>query len=185
MGERLVRYSVASSLDGYIAGPNGESDWIVLDPEHDFRSALAGFDTLLLGRRTYEATRVRGGRGGGGMSGMRPIVFSRTLRADEVRDAELSDDPARTIGELKRTPGKDVWLFGGGGLFRSLLELDLVDRVDVAVMPVLLGRGRPLLPETEHRARLRLADERAYRTTGTVVLKYEVVRERAREQGRA
>lgn len=173
---RLVRYAVAASLDGYISGPNGESDWIVIDPEHDFRTVLASFDTLLLGRRTYESTRVRGGRGGGGMPGIRPIVFSRTLRAEDVRDAELSNDPERTIGELKRTPGKDVWLFGGGGLFKSLLELELVDRVEVALMPVLLGRGRPLLPETERGARLRLTDERVYRNTGTVVLHYDVVR---------
>lgn len=65
---RRVRYSVAMSLDGYVAGPNGESDWIVMDPDLDFGALFKQFDTVLLGRKTYEGTRQQGG--GGGMPGM-------------------------------------------------------------------------------------------------------------------
>ena len=59
---RRVRYSVAMSLDGYIAGPKGEYDWIVVDPEIDFHALFAGFDTVLMGRKTYEATKQQEGR---------------------------------------------------------------------------------------------------------------------------
>ncbi len=61
---RRVRFSVAMSLDGYIAGPNGESDWIALDPDIDFRELMGAFDTVLMGRKTYEVTRHPGGAGG-------------------------------------------------------------------------------------------------------------------------
>src|ERR1700749_3436096 len=74
---RLIRYAVAASLDGYIAGPNGEADWIIMDPDIDFRALFDQFDTILLGRRTFESMAHQGG---GGMPGMKTLVFSRTLR---------------------------------------------------------------------------------------------------------
>src|SRR3712207_4785423 len=77
---RRVRYVVAMSLDGYIAGPNDEADWIIMDPDIDFRALFEQFDTFLLGRRTLEAI---GGARGGGHSGVRTIVFSRTLRQQD------------------------------------------------------------------------------------------------------
>jgi dihydrofolate reductase len=169
---RKVVYSAAMSLDGYIAGPKGESDWIVIDPELDFGAMFARFDTILLGRKTYETTRTGGG---GGMSGVKSYVFSRTLQQADARGATVSDDPMETISALKAQPGKDIWLFGGGSLFRSLLELGLVDAVGVAIIPVLLGGGVPLLPETPERAGLRLVEHQVYEKTGTVTLEYAVV----------
>ena len=65
---RRVRYSVAVSLDGYIAGPKGEYDWIVMDPDIDFGALFKEFDTVLTGRKSYEAARKQGG--GGAMPGM-------------------------------------------------------------------------------------------------------------------
>jgi dihydrofolate reductase len=168
---RNVVYSAAMSLDGYIAGPNGESDWIVIDPELDFGAMFARFDTILLGRKTYEATRTAGG---GGMPGVKSYVFSRTLRQVDARAVTVSDDPLQTVPNLKAQPGKDIWLFGGGSLFRSLLELGLVDTVEVAIIPVLLGGGVPLLPETPERAGLRLVEHQVYEKTGTVTLEYAV-----------
>jgi dihydrofolate reductase len=171
---RRVRYSVAMSLDGYIAGPKGEADWIVMDPEIDFKSFMGSFDTVLTGRKTFEAARKQH-KGGGGMPGMTSIVFSRTLKAKDCPGAILSDDPKSTIAELKTKPGKDIWLFGGGGLFGSLLELGLVDRVELGVIPVLLGGGIPLLPETKTRSKLKLISNRTYAKTGTAWLEYDVV----------
>jgi dihydrofolate reductase len=170
---RKVVYSAAMSLDGYIAGRRGESDWIVIDPELDFGVMFARFDTILLGRKTYETTRSGGG-GGGGMPGVKSYVFSRTLQQADARGVTVSDDPLQTVSDLKAQPGKDIWLFGGGALFRSLLELRLVDTVEVAIIPVLLGGGVPLLPDTPERAGLRLVEHQVYEKTGTVTLEYAV-----------
>src|SRR4051812_20275299 len=76
---RRVRYRVAASLDGFIAGRNGEFDWIVMDPEIDFAALMAEFDTLLMGRHTFELVE----KSGRGFMGMKAVVFSRTLRSSE------------------------------------------------------------------------------------------------------
>ena len=167
---RRVRLSVAMSLDGYIAGPDGESDWIVMDPDIDFRALMGSFDTIFLGRKTYELTRQQGG--GGGMPGIETYVFSRTLHEKDCPGVVLSEKPAEVVAALKAKPGKDIWLFGGGVLFGSMLELGLVDAVEVAVIPVLLGGGLPLLPSPAERANLRLTKHRVYEKTGTVSLEY-------------
>lgn len=172
---RKVCYSVAMSLDGYIAGPKGEVDWIMADPEIDFATFFAGYDAVVAGRRSYEVAREMGS--GLGMPGMEARVVSRSLRQEDCPDVVVSRDPAETVRELKAKPGKDIWLFGGGELFRSLLEVGLVDRVQVAVIPVLLGGGLPLLPGPASQARLVLTGHRVYEKTGTVLLEYDVVRD--------
>lgn len=169
---RRVRLSLAMSLDGYIAGPNGESDWIVVDPDIDFGALMGAFDTVLLGRKTYEVTRQQGG---GGMPGMQAFVFSHTLRQEDCPGVTLCSDPAETVAELRKAPGKDIWLFGGAGLFGSMLDQRLVDAVELAVIPVLLGGGLPLLPHPAKQAKLRLARHRIYPKTGTVSLEYEPI----------
>jgi len=169
---RRVRYSVAMSLDGYIAGPQGESDWILMDPEIDFQALFAAFDTVLLGRKTYEATRQPGNESG--MPGIQTYVFSRTLLPADYPGAIVSDDPTATVTALRQKAGKDIWLFGGGTLFRSCLQLGLVDAVEVAIIPVLLGGGVPLLPAPATLAKLKLVQHRVYEQTGTVSLEYAV-----------
>jgi len=166
---RRVRFSVATSLDGYIAGPNGETDWIAMDPDIDFGALLSSFDAVLLGRRTYEVTRQAGGSG---LPGVKTYVFSRTLRQEDCPGVVVSDAPAETVAELRAARGKDIWLFGGASLFGSLLELGLVDSVELAVIPVLLGGGQPLLPHPSKHGRLRLVKHQAYPKTGTVALEY-------------
>ena len=91
----------------------------------------------------------------------------------------LSDDPSRTVQELRKRDGKDIWLFGGGALFSSLLEMGLVDSVEVAIIPVLLGGGVRLLPDPACLAKLRLARHRVYEKTGTVMLAYDVTESRS------
>jgi dihydrofolate reductase len=171
---RRVRYVVAMSLDGYIAGPNGEANWIIMDPDIDFRALFEQFDTFLLGRRTFEGM---GGAGGGGQPGAQTIVFSRTLRQQDYPNVIIvSEKPELALADLRAKPGKDIWLFGGGSLFRSLLEGRLVDAVEVAVIPVLLGEGIPLLPPkpTSERVKLKLASSRTFKKTGIVSLEYAV-----------
>lgn len=168
---RKVRYSVAASLDGYIAGPNGEHDWIIMDPAFDFGAFFSAFDTVLLGRGTFEKSRAMHGGGGGSMPGMTAIVFSKTLRPADFPDTTIASDAVATVKELKNKPGKDIWLMGGGGLFRSLLEAGLVDAVEVSVVPVLLGSGIPLLPGNYKSFGLSLVSNSAL-PSGIVMLTY-------------
>jgi dihydrofolate reductase len=143
-----------------------------MDPDIDFGALMGAFDTVLLGRKTYEATRQQGG--GGGMPGMQAYVFSHTLRDEDCPGVTVSDNPAETLAALKADPGKDIWLFGGGSLFASLLSTGLVDSVELAIIPVLLGGGVPLLPAPASSAKLELTRHRIYEKTGTVALEYSL-----------
>ena len=171
---RRVRYAVAMSLDGFIAGPSGEADWIIMDPdpEFDFDAMYSQFDTMVMGRRTWEWMKAAGS--GGSTPGMQVFVISRTLRQEDHPGVSIVDDPAEVMAELRSKPGKDVWLWGGGSLFRSFAELGLVDTVEVAVMPVLLGEGVPLLPPPAKRVALMLTGHKLYAKTGIMSLEYAV-----------
>ena len=169
---RRVRYSVAMSLDGYIAGPDGEFDWIVVDPQIDFAALTSSFDAMLLGRKTYEVTRQQGG--GPATPGTQVYVLSTTLRQEDCPGVTVSANARETVTTLKNAGGKDIWLFGGGMLFRSLLAMGLVDTVEVAIVPVLLGGGLRLLPEPADRAKLKLTRHTVYPKTGTVTLEYSL-----------
>lgn len=172
---RTVRFGGAMSLDGYIAGPHGEYDWIVMDPEIDFAAMSAPFDTYLIGRKTFEAMRTMGSDSKA-TPGVTNIVFSRTLKQSDYPQVTICPDAVSKVTELRRMPGKDIALFGGGELFRSLLAAGLVDRIEVVLVPVLLGEGIPLLPPPASRAKLRLRKQRLYEKTGLIGLEYDVLR---------
>ena len=166
-----IRYQVAMSLDGYIAGPKGEADWIIMDPDIDFKALFAQFDTFLMGRGTFE---VAGAGGGSTASGAKTFVFSRTLRPEDHPGVTIvSEVSTATVAPIRAQAVKDIWLFGGGALFRSFLDAGLVDTVEVAVIPVLLGGGVPLLPHPARQAKLTLTGHRIY-NTGIVLLEYTV-----------
>jgi dihydrofolate reductase len=166
------------SLDDYIAGPNGEADWIIIDPDIDFGALFDQFDTFLVGRRTFEGMA---GAGGGGQPGVQTIVFSRTLRQRDYPNLTIvSENPEQALADLRAKPGKDIWLFGGGSLFRSLLEARQLDTVEVSVIPVLLGEGISLLPRepSSERFKLKLASSGMFKT-GIASLEYAVEHEPA------
>ena len=170
---RRIRYQVAASLDGYIAGPNGEADWIIMDPDIDFAALFAQFDTFLMGRGTFDM--MVGQQGSAATPGMKTLVFSRTLQQREHPDVTIvAGDVKETLATLREESGKDIWLFGGGELFRALLEAGLVDTVEPAVVPILLGGGVPMLPSPAARTRLTLTQHRLYPKSGIVLLEYAV-----------
>lgn len=171
---RRVRYRVAASLDGYIAGPTGEIDWIVVDPSVDFEALYAEFDTVLLGRRTYELTLQPGAPPW--PAGWRIYVVSRTLPTEQPAGVTVVRGMLdATVAALRAETGRDIWVFGGGVLAASLLDAGLLDQVEVAVMPVLLGGGTPLVAVGAPRTRLSLAAS-SPSPSGILNLQYEVQR---------
>jgi dihydrofolate reductase len=168
---RLV-YSVAASLDGFIAGPKGEHDWIRRDSGIDFAALYRRFDTLLMGRRTYDVAKTNPGLLTS--MGMKIVVVSTTLDPPlHAAVIVVSRNLPEAVAALKAEPGKDIWLFGGSVLFRSLLDLGMVDEVSVSVFPVMLGAGVPLLPKGA-RAQLKLNESKAL-PSGVLMLSYSVV----------
>jgi dihydrofolate reductase len=170
---RQLRYSVASSVDGYIAGPNGEFDWIVIDPEIDFAALYASFGALVMGRRSYDVFAATGGAVGGPLP---TYVYSRSLPEGERGGVTIVRDAVAHVQQLKRGDGKPIWLWGGGDLFRELAVAGLVDGVDVALIPVVLGGGLPLMAAPGPTLGLRLRSHRLYAATGTLMLEYDVTR---------
>jgi dihydrofolate reductase len=145
-----------------------------MDPDIDFNAMLSQYDTLLIGRRTYEPM-VKAGRVG--MPGMKAYVISTTLRQeDHPQVTIIKENVNERVAALRAEAGKDIWLFGGGILFQSLLDAGLVDVVEVAIIPIILGGGIRLLPSVPNHAKLQLMSHRIFEKTGTVLLTYAVSR---------
>jgi len=169
---RRLRYQVAVSLDGFIAGPNGEIDWIVMDPAIDFQTLFQQFDTAVMGRKTYEFVSTVGGAA---MPGIDVVVFSSSLASSSPNGVRIENRSAGSaVRELKSKPGRDIWLLGGGTLFRTLLDDGLVDTVELAIMPTLLGSGIPLLPPGAA-AKLTLSDHIVSPSSGIMAAAYSVL----------
>jgi len=170
---RPVRYNVAATLDGFLAGPDGEFDWIPDDPTVDFQTLFAKVDTVLLGRRSFELVRTT--EEVPWEPETRVYVFSRTLRPEDHPDVTVvAEGAAEVVAGLRAEAGEgEIWLFGGGSLFGSLLAAGQVDRVEVTVVPVVLGEGVPLLAAGAPRTALELVDTHTY-PSGMVTLTYRV-----------
>lgn len=167
---RTVNLFIATSLDGYIARKNGEVDWLFTDQDYGYTAFFDGIETLLMGRRTYEQVLTFGEYPYGAKEA---YVFSRVQRDRTEHVNFVAEEPATFVRDLKGRPGGDIWLVGGAALVRELLAAKLVDRLILAVHPLILGEGLPLflgpLPEIP----LRLTGHQGF-DTGLVQLVYEV-----------
>lgn len=176
---RRLRYSVAASLDGFIADPNDGYDWIVMDQAIDFVAMYADFDTFVMGRKTWEVSAGVDPADIGMtdiFAGKEVIVFSRTLKSARPGITIVDTDPVETVRAAKQKPGKDIWLFGGGALFRTLVDAGLVDTVEVGLMPVLLSQGVPLLAPGARITGMTLDKCDALPKSGIVMLSYTIPR---------
>jgi len=167
---------VGASVDGFIARPDGGLDWLPESREpHGYDEFIASVDTILIGRKTFDAMK-RMGNDAKSSKSITNIVLSRTLRPEDYPRVRIESDAERLVAELRAQPGKDIAIFGGGELFRSLLAAGLVDRVEMSLIPVLLGGGIPMLPPPAGRTRLKLRGQRVYEKTGTIGLEYDILR---------
>jgi dihydrofolate reductase len=167
---RKIVAGYASSLDGYILGPHGEIDWIVVDKEVDFSEQMKRFDAFFYGRRTYEEVIKKG------MAYLSPAshyVFSNSLSTVAPGFMLIKGNIIDQVSQIKESPGKDIAFFGGANLLASLLDLQLVDEISVSVLPVLLGGGKPMVDMLNNRVWLSLLDTKTY-GNGTIRLSYTV-----------
>ena len=168
---RKVILNLAVSLDGFIEGPNGEYDWCFTDQDYGMSKFYERIDSVFMGRKSYELTLTMGDTEMPGFPKLRQYVFSNTLNEIKPGVILINGDIGPKIQQIKKEPGKDIWLFGGARLTASLLNLNLVDEIGLAVHPIILGSGKPLFHDVPNRIKLKLVDTKSY-STGLISLTY-------------
>ncbi len=189
---RALTYFVATSVDGFIAGPGGQFDFFPMEGDHiqaqvealpetlpkhvrdmfGVPTRIARFDTVVMGRGTYEPGLSAGFSDP--YAPLRTVVFSRSLPAKEEGALRITaEDPVKVVRALKAEAGKDLWLCGGGKL-ASVLR-DEIDELVVKVNPVLTGgEGIRLFEGDFSPSKLRLRSHRAF-DSGVVWLTFDVL----------
>ncbi|PZC46577.1 MAG: Dihydrofolate reductase [Chloroflexi bacterium] len=161
---RRLKLYIAASLDGYIAGPNGEIDWLDVagDLDYGYEEFYASIDTTVMGRATYELTLTVEEYP---YAGKTNYVFTRgPLPPDTSHVQFVSDDIAGFVRDLKEQPGEDIWLLGGGQINTIMLNEDLIDDIILTAFPLVLGEGIPLFAAGASRAQFRTVGFEAYET---------------------
>lgn len=170
---RKLILSVAVTLDGFIEGPDGEYDWCFTDQDYGLSDLLNRVDSAFLGRKTYELTKTMNSNDESGLPDLKQYIFSTTLGKVKEGETLIKDNIKEEVQKIKHDKGKDIWLFGGASLAASLLNLNLVDEISLAVHPVFLGRGKLLFSNLNQRSKLILIGSQAY-STGLVTLNYKI-----------
>lgn len=170
---RKITFGGAVSLDNFLARTNHAVDWLLWGEEVETMIAeyWQKFDTVLMGRKTYEQAAKMGQASG--YPGMKNVVFSRTLQQVPEPVILVSDDAVEFTRKLKQQEGKGICLMGGGDLGRSFLEADLIDEIGFNFHPLLLGTGIPLFYPMSRQINLELTDLRKFKN-GCVSLTYNV-----------
>ena len=173
---RKVIVNIATSADGFIAGPGGDMEWLISRPKPDGFYGLSDFtnsiDTKLIGRKTYEESLRLGAKFN---PRNRYVIFSRQApAAPPPTGVEFASGGIRSyIKDLRTRPGKDIWLMGGGDLIASCLDEQVIDEFVVSVMPVFIGDGVPLIARRHRHTPLQLLSTQGY-DDGVVQLRYRV-----------
>src|ERR1700680_2885812 len=178
---RLV-LGLGISLDGYIARLNGAVDFLFMPKDYSMASFFATIDTAIMGRKSLEAGLKMGG-GSFNSGGLAIYVFSRSKPPGETKGLTfVNESPASFVGKLRKRPGKDIWLMGGGELARDFLKADLVDELYLGIIPVLLGEGIPLFPSGFPQRDFSLVENKTY-SKSMIALKYK--RTRPKRKGKS
>jgi dihydrofolate reductase len=143
---RKIILSVAVSLDGFIEGPNGEYDWCPPPSKKEMDDFLAGIDIIFMGRKSYEMA------GEFMIPEKMTYVFSNKLKQVRGKNVKLlSDDTLKEVEVIRKQKGKDIWLWGGANLTTTFINNNLVDEMWLGLVPVVLGKGKPLFQNVEQR----------------------------------
>ncbi|KAF5643730.1 riboflavin biosynthesis domain protein [Fusarium sp. NRRL 25303] len=170
-----LRYNVAASLDGYIASPDGSTTWIIEDPTIDFPALHAEFDYFIMGRKTYQVMQSFADNPLSKRPKESVIVASRAMAQHQFPDVTvMRENVLDYIRHLKMNDGKDIWLMGGGHLAAQCLEAHLVDTVEVAIMPTLLGTGINLISSLPQNIKLELLNSTSL-GSGILMTQYKVI----------
>jgi dihydrofolate reductase len=170
---RKVIFGVANSLDNYIARLDHAVDWLLWGKEAEEVMAAfwKTFDTIVMGRKTYEISLEHGS---GSYADMKTYVCSRTMTGPAVEGVEfVSEDAVAFLRRLKDSEGKDICLMGGGELARPIFEAGLIDEIGFNIHPVLLGAGIPLFHTMNRQLDLELLECRPFQN-GCVLVRYRV-----------
>ena len=175
MNMKITLY-IAPTLDGYIAGPNGEIDWLsVLEqPGEDYGYAqfYDSVDALVMGRKTYElAASVADWP----YPSKPSFVFTRQTLTTSHEAITSVSEPVETVMDNLRTQGfQHVWLVGGGELIRSFLDQGLIDEHIISFLPIILGAGIPLFPPPSAERKLKLISSKSY-ASGLIQAHYKSI----------
>jgi dihydrofolate reductase len=174
----MVVLGLGISLDGYIARPDGSVDFLFMPKDYSMGPFFKTVDVAVMGRKTLEAgLRMTGGKFDN--YGIKCYVMSRTEPPGERDGYEVTNQtPEALIAEVRKHPGKNIWMMGGGELARDFLKADLIDAMEIGVVPVLIGEGIPLFPAGFPQREFALVENKAY-SKGLLVLKYERARKKA------
>jgi dihydrofolate reductase len=175
---RKVVLGLGISLDGYIARPDGAVDFLFMPKDYSMGPFFKTIDVAVMGRKTLDVgIEMSGGKFNN--YGLKCYVFSRSQTAGERDGYEITNEtPAALIAELRKSPGKNIWMMGGGELARDFLKADLIDEMEIGVVPVLIGEGIPIFPAGFPQRGFKLVENKAY-SKGLLVLKYERSRKKA------
>jgi dihydrofolate reductase len=178
-GMRKVVLGLGISLDGYIARPDGAVDFLFMPKDYSMGPFFATIDTMLMGRKTYDAA-LRMGGGGFNDPKKKSYVFSNTQPPGERGGATfVNESPKSFVAKLRKRPGKDIWLMGGGELAREFLRDDLVDELYIGVVPVLIGEGIPLFPSGFPQREFTLLENKTF-SRSMITLKYARARKKSK-----
>ena len=173
---RKVTFGGANSLDNFIARTDDSVDWLMWSKEaaEIMRQYWKTIDTILMGRKTYEAGIKLSGGKLPTHPGVKSYVFSRTLKENRDKQVELVKEDAVTfVKNLKSMEGKDIMVMGGGDFAKTLFEAELIDEVGFNIHPVLLGSGIPLFHEMSRQINLELIECQTFKN-GCVYVSYRV-----------
>ncbi len=179
---RKVVLGLGISLDGYIARPDGAVDFLFMPRDYSMAPFFATIDTAIMGRKTLDVGLKMSGGETIASYGLTCYVMSRSQPAGERHGAIFTrQTPSALVNALRKQPGKNIWMMGGGELARDFLKADLIDELSLGIVPVLLGEGIPLFPAGFPQRDFVLLENKAY-SKGLLSLRYERLRRKSRSQ---